>query len=93
MKNVNWDKCPIQGLTDNSKDCLPLDFDRKVVAGMRVSSEYQGNQVHLNILEETSDNKFTAMITGFETQTEKYKDLFIDDKVYIDREYICYLSS
>jgi hypothetical protein len=91
MKNVNWDKCPTQGLTGNLKDYLPLNFDLKVVAGMKVSSEYQGKQVHLNILEETSDNKYTAIITGFQTQTEKYKDLSIDNKVCINREYICYL--
>ena len=71
MKNVNWDKCPIQGLTDNSKDCLPLDFDLKVVDGMRVSSEYQGNQVHLTILDETYNNKFTPMIPAFKHQKDQ----------------------
>lgn len=91
MKNINWDKCPTQGLTGNEKDCSLSDFNSNVVVGMKVSSEYQDKQVNLEILEEISDNKFTAIITGFETQTEAYEDLSIDDKVYIDREHICWL--
>lgn len=90
-KQINWDKCPRQGLTGNPEDCLPLNFDRKIEIAMKVSSEYQGNKIYLNILEEISDNKFVATITGFETHGTTYKDIAIDDKVYIDRKYICWL--
>ncbi|MGR3174300.1 MAG: hypothetical protein ACUZ8N_06840 [Candidatus Scalindua sp.] len=91
IKQVTWDKRPLQGLVGNQEDCLPLDFNRKVEIKMKVSSVYQGNKVHLKILEETSDNKYIATITGFEKHGTTYKDIAIDDKVYIDREYICWL--
>ena len=91
IKQIYWDKCPRQRLTGNPKDCLPLDFNRKVETKMKVSSVYQGNKVYLKILEEISDNKFVATITGFETHGTTYKDIAIDDKVYIDRKYICWL--
>ena len=91
IKQIKWDERTKQGLVGNQTDCLPLDFNRKVEIEMKVSSVYQGNKVHLEILEETSDNKYIATITGFDTPGTTYKDIAIDDEVYINREYICWL--
>ena len=92
IKEVNWDKGSPIGTVGNEKDSLPLNFNRKVVIEMEVSSKYQGKQVHLKILEEPLDNKFIAEITGFEFPAENYKDLSLYDKVYIDRECIYWLQ-
>ena len=96
MKNINWDKNPnsYPSFVGSRKPNGTLSgFFDPIKSDMSVEAQYKGFEIHLKIISEISENKYTALVTSIKSfDDDPPEDLFINDEVLIDREFICSIS-
>jgi len=92
MKNINWDKCESRGTIGSYGENTKIEHidNVNIIPNMRISARYKNCDINLQIIKETPDNKYNALVKNIGTSKDgKPDDLFINDEVSIDRKFIC----
>lgn len=85
IKKPKWDKPYMRSVWRGTIH----NVDEPLTQGMKITAKYKGKNIHMKILNETSDDVFESEIFDIEPNATTYEGLSINDVVEIRREDIC----
>jgi len=91
MKTINWDKCESRGTRGTYSPNTKIEHidNVNIVPDMRIIVKYKNCEISLQIMNDVSNKKYKAKVISIKTSgNKKPNDLFVNDEVLIDHEFI-----